>query len=160
MNIVIEGPDGGGKSTLCELLSLHLGRVVVAGEGPSKGPGDFDKRIRRLLQYHDVIFDRHPAVSGPIYNRFREGPQDNPGLAVTRAFYAQPNFFVYCHPTSATTWVPDNAEVDTPAYNKWLAANHSGICQEYELWALQCANVVYRVGDDLDKFVKLIKGAL
>lgn len=160
MNIVIEGPDGSGKSTLCELLSLHTGRVVVGGEGPSKGPGDFDRRIRRLMQYHEVIFDRHPAVSGPIYNRFRDNVIDNPSRALTFAFYAQPNFFVYCQPTAATSWVPDNVEVDTPAYNAWLEQNHAGICREYEAWAMQCANAIYRVGDDLDRFVKLIKGAL
>lgn len=160
MNIVVEGPDGSGKSSLCALLSLHTGRVIVGGEGPSKAMGEFDMRARRLLQYREVIFDRHPVVSGPIYSAFREGPQDQMSPHVERAFYASRPFFIYCHPTTATTWTNDNEAVDTPEYQAWLKEKHEFICTSYELWALAHAHVVYRVGDDEGLLINALKGVL
>jgi hypothetical protein len=160
MNIIVEGPDGAGKSTLCQFLSTRLGRLVIGGEGPSRHIGDFDLRISRLLRCQEVIFDRHPAVSGPLYNKFREGPQDWPSVESLRDFYSSSPIFLYCHPTEATQHNADNAAVDTPEYLEWLTKNELGIRQEYERWALHHSHLTYRAGDDPYLILRALKGMI
>lgn len=157
MNIVVEGPDGAGKTTLCKLLSKELGRKVIGGEGPSKYMGELDERILRLSSHQHVIFDRHPAISGPIYNQFKEGSQDYPDLRTLMAFYGSRPFLLYCHPTEQSQHMADNSEVDTPAYLEWLEKNDANIRRAYERWALMYADAIYRIGDNTEKLVKMLR---
>ena len=60
MNVVLEGPDGGGKSRLAEYLGAALEMYVQQGSGPPKAPGEVEKRARKYLGLENVIFDRHP----------------------------------------------------------------------------------------------------
>lgn len=158
MNIVVEGPDGSGKSTLCKFLAQRLGRPIIPGEGPSKHPGEFDERIQRMLGIGGSIFDRHPAVSGPIYNMFRDPPQDWPSHASQQDFYASSPIILYCHPTGVTQHAASNETVDTPSYLEWLDRYQWEINSQYEQWALRHAHVIYRVGDNLDQLVYALKG--
>ena len=160
MNIVVEGPDGTGKSTLCRFLSVALGRIVINGEGPSKGPGELDQRIVRMMHYQNVIFDRHPAVSGPIYQAFKGLDADTPSMPQLVAFYGVPHLFVYAHPTMLTYHEEGNPSVDTKEYLEWLRENELRINSSYEVWALTRAHFMYRAGDNLQQLANAIKGAL
>lgn len=160
MNIVIEGPDGAGKSTLCNFLSFALGRVIVGGEGPTKGMGELDQRIRRMMHYQNVIFDRHPAVSGNIYQPLKGPDVDRPSEAMTIAFYSVPHLFVYCHPNNLSSHAAANAEVDTPEYLAWLESEGAAINAAYEAWALARANFIYRPGDNMNNLANALRGAM
>lgn len=73
--IVVEGPDGGGKSTLVRILSSHL-KVPIA----NKVVGSDTKPLTDLVKWTEdnvsrgfqaMIFDRHRLISEPIYSPFR-----------------------------------------------------------------------------------------
>lgn len=70
MNIILEGPDAVGKSTLAEKLKIKYGMDVI--NSTSKTRNDFTYHID-LLDYHDnTVFDRFhigEMVYPEIYNR-------------------------------------------------------------------------------------------
>src|SRR4051812_3455357 len=68
MQIVLEGPDNAGKSTLAAFLSERLGIPVKHSGGPSKHPGEVNERARAFgADDSDLIYDRHPCVSQNLY---------------------------------------------------------------------------------------------
>jgi hypothetical protein len=76
--IVVEGPDGAGKTTLIKEIRAQF-PVVVADRlvSPEARPVVTDMRLatesrtRGLNQ--GVVFDRHPLISGPIYHAILGG---------------------------------------------------------------------------------------
>lgn len=70
MNIIIEGPDGVGKSTLVEKLKQHYN--IDSIRLSYKDPKDFNF-YDRILEKTDCIFDRH-FLSEIVYSKlFRRG---------------------------------------------------------------------------------------
>lgn len=68
-NIVIEGCDGTGKTTLCKKLAEKYGWDTV--HVTSKDPNDFDF-YKQTLRKTNVIYDRHflgEMIYPKIYNR-------------------------------------------------------------------------------------------
>lgn len=67
--IVVEGPDGAGKSTLCENLQEHFKWPVVHGGGPLTSRHDFLDR-NRTKGWSDLepkICDRVSYISERVY---------------------------------------------------------------------------------------------
>lgn len=74
--IVVEGPDGAGKTTLLNLLRDEFGLRVALRASTSTGGALFAgdagaKRWMREAEQYDActLADRHPAVSGTVYDR-------------------------------------------------------------------------------------------
>ena len=68
--IVLDGPDGSGKSTQLKLLADDLNESVV--EGAEAPPPDITKSdIRTMKKEADVLYDKYPTVN-EAYNRVRE----------------------------------------------------------------------------------------
>lgn len=152
MQIIVEGPDGSGKSTLILALAKLTGWKIVSGEGPEKEPGEMMRRIERYLKearyaegYSTLprIFDRHPCVSQPIYSKFN-------GTSVvcaqaTDKLYELKNVVVYCQPPDSTRQVNHQGKPhDRGNHLKAITENHSQICSLYEEWALKRAHLIYR----------------
>lgn len=113
--IVIEGPDGAGKSTLIEKLSRELD-IPVAPRVVSK---DAEAMVDLQAWVHDnleagwqnTIFDRHRLISEPIYGpALRSDPQ--PGFDDPLWFYEELTRFylinplvVYCLPPREVCWL-------------------------------------------------------
>lgn len=85
-HIIVEGPDGAGKTTLIQHLSEHLG-VPVHDKASSSigGPVDYlgkwvDSDMGTLRNpFTQFIYDRHPVISEPIYARLvRKQPAQYP----------------------------------------------------------------------------------
>ena len=74
MLIILEGPDGAGKTTLANALSEKLGGVEIRHCGPLTQP-PLDEYVRDLYDYYvrgtgDIIYDRHymgELIYGPLY---------------------------------------------------------------------------------------------
>jgi hypothetical protein len=86
--IIVEGPDGAGKTTLITELQKTYGlqrepRAASSTEGPITDlvqytdAADYTIRIRRRV----TLWDRHPLISEPIYSAMTNRPnqfQDEP----------------------------------------------------------------------------------
>lgn len=112
--IVVEGPDGGGKTTFIDLLKGYV-NLEVAPRVVSK---DAEAMVDLKLWVHEnvkrgfqeLIFDRHRLISEPIYGpALREKLE--PGFselswfyAMLEAFYASKPILVYCLPPLEVVW--------------------------------------------------------
>ncbi len=154
MNIVIEGPDNSGKSTLARILDKHVPLLSIhPGDGPPRDLEEIIRRAFRYLKLENKIFDRHPIVSEPIYGQFREPPSHIPQVYVD-IFYRTPILFIYCHGQAGVHQIKD---YDTPEHVKLINDHDEAIKSAYEDWASHHANVRYRVGDDTQPLIQLCK---
>ncbi len=151
MQIIVEGPDGSGKSTLVKTLASHTGWKVIVGEGPEKEPGEMVTRIKRLLKeaiYREnysgapVIYDRHSCVSHPIYSQFT--PVTNIPEIFTDQLYDLKNLIIYCRAPGVELTNHVVKEHDTPEHLEAIEKSHREILQAYDSWALKRAHLIYR----------------
>jgi len=158
VNVVVEGADAGGKSTLCSIVSRALGVRVQQGSGPPREPGEIERRASEYLKMSGVIFDRHPCVSQPVYGMMRKEPLSPEFLQLVDRFYAQGNLIVFCRSTSI-----ERHEVKADEKADHVAAlerNFGLVTLTYEVWAMQRAHVIYRIGDDTQRIVDICRVVL
>ncbi len=151
MNIVVEGPDNSGKSTLINFIAPRLGMRVERSIGPPVSSAEWRDRAAQCLAMDNVIFDRHPMISEPVYGvacrRGMDFSREFPGMRA--GFYGRRNhFFFYCVGQGFDGHVPDHVR-DTPSHLIAVRDRYSMICKAYDCWAKQHANVIYRIGDDM-----------
>lgn len=75
MNIIIEGPDGAGKSTLAkhfESRGWKLAPRACTSEGGSLSICDTMQWVYRSLRWDGYVMDRHPIFSEYVYDRALE----------------------------------------------------------------------------------------
>lgn len=67
--IVLEGPDGAGKSTLAERLAFKYQWPIVHTGGALKSREEYFERVeaKKLRTASNVIFDRVPMISELVY---------------------------------------------------------------------------------------------
>lgn len=155
MNVILEGSDGGGKSTLASTLSNALDMRVKQGSGPPRQPGEIEARLRSYLELDDVIFDRHPAISQPIYGALRDEPLSLEFLELERRFYDQPSLIIYCRSTDVSRHRVKPGE--NPEHIAKLTANYALLVQLYDSWALKRAHMMYRIGDDPEVLIDIVR---
>lgn len=143
MNIVLEGIDDTGKSTLATHLCWRYNLSIVRSEGPSQGPEEMADRCARYARMHDVIFDRHPCVSEPIYGAHREA-SFHPTPEAIKQFYDQKPVFIYCEPTRPPHLEAKSA-CDTPEHLDMVKIRYDELLAMYRTWALKHAHYIYRV---------------
>lgn len=152
MQIVIEGPDGSGKSTLIQEIQRLTGWWVIPGQGPEKYPGEVISRAHEVLKEERYaqayrsgprIYDRHPCVSHPIYC----GPTGKVPLPISLAneLYMLKGLMVYCAPTGRKPAKHHVLkEYDTEEHLNAIEQGHAQILKDYEEWALRRADLIYR----------------
>lgn len=159
MNIILEGPDNSGKSTLAEVIARVLNWSIVASEGPTRTPQEFNDRATRFLSLDRTIFDRHCIVSEYIYGTMRGHIMTDPALE--RMFYAASHVIIYCRPLGAPSLEGHVAKPhDLPDHLALIAAKQSQIHQLYDQWALDHANIFYRKGETAMRLVRFLIGEL
>ncbi len=157
--IVLEGPDGGGKSTLARELMKALPLVYMPSEGPARGEGEIDARIERYhaMRNQRLLFDRHPCVSQLAYRVVHEQPA--PSGHLIDQFYRMNPILIYCRPSSANNHSA-SGEWDTPEFIASINKNFGALMEWYDLWAVRRANYIYRIGDSIPQLIHCLKGAL
>jgi energy-coupling factor transporter ATP-binding protein EcfA2 len=70
--IIVEGPDGSGKTTLCRYIAGVTKREYYHTGGPPSTKQGMEENLATLRNKHrthpqGLVVDRHPAISDPIY---------------------------------------------------------------------------------------------
>lgn len=119
MRLIVEGPDGAGKTTLIELLE---GMLEVERQPRRVGTDgvalvDLGEIVQQDLRDEVLdptglrLYDRHPLISGPIYDPFIHGEfrnhqadpfRMNRLITSLSKFYEQHNFYIFCLPPLPT----------------------------------------------------------
>lgn len=124
--IVVEGPDGAGKTTLIQKLSSQWD-LPIAPRAVSKDAEAMTDLVKWVQQNvfsapHNQIFDRHRLISEPIYGPILRRTQrpcfdDLAWMAdMVKAFYRAGPLLIYCLPPRDVVRAniqgdPDNAVV-------------------------------------------------
>lgn len=78
--IILEGPDGAGKSTLAAALSKSLGLPVFHTGGPPADKKELTAKLKEVRKHAGrCIFDRVPHISEIVYRRVSQTKPFIPG---------------------------------------------------------------------------------
>ncbi len=142
-NIIFEGPDSSGKSTLSSRVMATFGGqhtlTFQPGQGPPKSPEEMISRIQWFLSVDNCIFDRHPCVSQPIYGSLRNDPKLPRDLL--DEFYDQPNIFIYCRTSSLQGHEVKSYE--KRAHVESVRENFGQLVELYDIWATEHRPLIY-----------------
>lgn len=159
--IIIEGVDNAGKSVLANYIGDALGLHIQVSEGPSREPGEMNKRIRHYLDRpHLMLFDRFPAISNPLYDQATGRKPDviDPTLIVE--LYARRPVIVYCDPLDrGMQGHRERAGVDTEEHLRQVHAGYEKLLLLYRAWAIRHALIVYRIGDSMARVSDIVRTA-
>lgn len=118
-HLIVEGPDGGGKTRLIEALMArypltHHEKASTSLRGPVKNLAAWvTDDIAKMDAFEAVnVYDRHPVISEPIYGRVARGnpqpgfttdrfgrPASSPWLSAQRLALYERTLVVWCIPT-------------------------------------------------------------
>jgi len=159
--VIVEGPDNAGKSTLIAHLAATLGLSYVPGEGPAKSTEEINERVMRYAQKDNVIFDRHPCISQPLYNQFRTGGPEIERSFIDDLYRRDDVLFVYCRGRPGVEGhviKAHDSQTDAMGtrHEDTVRDNYLAICRAYDEWALKWAHVSYRVGDGYGRVRRMV----
>lgn len=156
MDIVLEGPDNAGKSTLAGKLSASTGRQVIQSEGREKFPGEVNERVERYSFHYNVIYDRHPCVSQGIYALIKPNTpihQDS-----INNFYSRQPLIIYCRPLVGRGMDGHIEKAyDEAEYLRTIEDKFDELTRLYDDWALNHAHLIYRIGDNETRLIETVR---
>lgn len=142
--LILEGPDGGGKTTLLETLTKRYPQITVAPrasssvEGPVKNLFEWateDLEAWGLRPYS--IYDRHPLISEYVYgNSVRKAPAkgfNTPPAARLRQVVYRQALVIFCLPPLKV--VRENVQANAPEQMPGVVENITKIYQMYAFLA-------------------------
>lgn len=140
MNIILEGPDGSGKSKLAEYLADYIGYAIVKlSNMQDVSTAEFQRVVDEHLTFNKKIFDRHRCVSEPIYGEMRNQVRITPEQI--QAVYMNPrNLFIY----SNLSFNHVLKDYDKPEHLNMIERNKILIRSRYADWAIKHAHIIYR----------------
>lgn len=165
--IVLEGPDGAGKTQLAQRLSEDLGlplaQKFVKSDGEGSGTNDlFGEAYRDVVTMMDkppMIYDRHPLISEYVYGPIVRGilPPDfvMPQAHAMLRLLAEQVHVIWCLP--ALQRVADNvADTETNQQMSGVWRNIEAIYSMYHTmriwWIGQSTVYDYTVTDQANKY--------
>lgn len=175
MNIVVEGPDGSGKSTLIAAFKerfdlLHhtaprgrtgqkfAGWTAQHSGGPAKSADEIEERAREYLTRDRTLFDRHPCVSNPIYSTIFHGI-GGPSADLIAQFYLTRPLIIYCRAVDLSRHVVKEDDL-AKEFLERISLDYGRLVNLYDIWAVEHANLIFRIGEDTRAFVSSIYSRL
>ena len=157
MNIILEGPDNCGKSTLANAISAATGWPIHPKEGRPENHFLLLEKLRRYEQLEGVIIDRHPIISGSVY-RLMRGDPEFPDAYMDR-FFAGQDLIIYCRCLRSLE-DHEPSPTDTPEHLHNIQVHQQRILDSYDNWAAIAANIIYTTYDQTPMIVAMVKGVL
>lgn len=159
MRIILEGIDNSGKTTLAEAIASTLGWGIQSSEGPSKYSGEIEERIKRYLLMDNIVFDRFPAISNPLYDQaFDRKPDRFDGTLIDRLYGERP-VIIYCDPiVRGLHGYKSNPRTESAQHVADLDRNYDKLLSIYRSWAIARAHFIYRIGDNVDDLLDAVTG--
>lgn len=147
--IIIEGPDGAGKSTLAKELQSVFGFPIVHTGGPLNSRAEFESRVedlKLLAPEFSSIFDRTPFISDQVYallsDRLPFVTMEDLKFMIDKV----DPIIIYCRLSSSYKMRQHiDRSVKThksPEYMKKVIANHPFITDQYDL-------LMDKIGEDV-----------
>lgn len=136
--VLLEGPDGGGKTTLAQRLLKGTGHptLLVKRSGPPGAVETLNAQAKWIADQADsglnIIADRHPIISDSIYGpvvRKESTPFWEPA-EVARTIHRTDTLIVYCRPHYARMDVSRRAEDQMEGVHQ----NYRALVNEYDRW--------------------------
>ena len=159
MNIVLEGPDNAGKTTLANAIAEEIGWPIKPKEGK---PDTFEQtlqKIRFYLSLDRLIIDRHPMITQLIYGQvLRDDPQPSRDL-MERFLYQRP-IIIYCRCLKLRLKGHEASPTDTKEHLRLLDDKYEKIVDLYDEIMIRFASIIYTDWDQLPRVVAMVKGAI
>lgn len=146
-HIIVEGPDGGGKTRLIEALMYRYPRLIRGSKastslrGPVKNLAAWVKKEFTVMDGvgDPMVYDRHPVISEPIYGPIARG-QAQPGFSpspwlssVRLNMYAR-TFVIWCIPPLEQCRKAVADDRDMPGVSENIDALHAAYVHEAKVW--------------------------
>lgn len=157
MNVILEGPDNCGKSTLALAIHEATGLPIKEKEGrPNTWPAMLEK-IRKYETIDGHIIDRHPIISQSVYGLLRNDPEI-PDELLDR-FFDRRDLIIYCRCLRSLD-DHEASPTDTPEHLTMIDARAQEVLDTYDNWAAICANIIYSQYAQTEMVVAMVKAVL
>jgi len=135
--IILEGPDGAGKSTLAGQLSIRLGLPVFHTGGPPKTRRALEAKLWEVrAQAGSCIFDRVPHISEIIYRSVSGSPPFLDEKQMLLELEELDPIIIYCRRASINAMFSSISKEKKPhksaAHLAQVLANHQKIVSRYD----------------------------
>ena len=136
--IVLEGPDGAGKSTLAERLAYKFQWPIVHTGGPLLNREEYFTRVqeKKLRVARNTIFDRVPMISELVYCMVQDrAPFIHEWEAMNDLIALRP-VVIYCRLADAARMldriIASPKAHKSPEYLETVKRNHDAIVKKYD----------------------------
>lgn len=146
-HLILEGPDGGGKTRLAEaILAKHSG-LTMAEKASSSLKGPVKNLAAWVRHQYDVmdesstplIYDRHPVISEPIYGPIARGGAQpgfapSPWLSTATLNLQSRTFIIWCIPPLIQVRKAIANSRDMPGVTENIDAIHAAYLKAMVQW--------------------------
>jgi adenylate kinase family enzyme len=135
-SIIVEGPDGAGKSTLAKELAEILGYRYQTTGGALDTPEALANKVEECME-SGVVYDRHPLISDMVYKAaLGKDLLCYPSIMID-ALYNWAPIVIYCRlndiQAMADNMVRSNKAHKPPEFMEMVLANQKRIVGVYEI---------------------------
>jgi hypothetical protein len=157
VNIILEGPDNAGKTTLANALAKEIGWPIKHKEGRPKTWILLLEKLRKYEAVDRMIVDRHPIISQSVYGLVARNDPSIPTDFMDR-FFERRDLIIYCRCISTQLEGHEPSDSDTPEHLKAIEENYQKILNVYDNWAAVACNIVYVDYDQMPGVIAMVKG--
>lgn len=149
-HLILEGPDGGGKTRLAEAILSKFPQLTMGKKASTslKGPiHNLAAWTTTQFQVMDtaltpMVYDRHPVISEPIYGPIARGKaqpgfgpsRPNPWLSTARLNLYSRSFVIWCIPTLEQVHKAVADSRDMPGVTENISAIYAAYLHEMVQW--------------------------
>lgn len=146
-HLVLEGPDGGGKTILAEALLAEFPQLVRAERAATSLKGPIKNlaawvRDQYIVMDNSIVprlYDRHPVISEPIYGPIIRGYAEpgfthSPWLSSARIAMFTRTYVIWCIPPLEQVKKAVSEDRDMPGVASNIEALHQRYLHEMKQW--------------------------